>query len=292
MTPFILRVAICIALCVALLAEGIAYVPAPTQSKALAVTLTVQYDPRRPNLRDIARNIGWKMEEFQGRMSRGRIRLTSGVGPIQAKNRINRTAKVLIFRPGAHSHVPIIGNAISAKHELGHEFYLGHANTRIWLTQNVTLSKSSAHDPFDPMTTSPGVNSYNAPHLHFLGWFTETEEAYAELGKEYTLRAINDGGRDFKSLKSLLYRVPESRRLVWFSYVLVAGRRGWEVPQGMPGTGIAVHEASGGSTFLQGLHGTEGKTDPRSGVIARVRNQTRKSVIVRLELDPEWALAL
>src|SRR6185312_3340818 len=119
---------------------------------------------------------------FENRMSRGRIHMTYKVGDIGSGPKSDKTHKKLQLVPGAHSHVPIIGNAISAKHELGHEMGINHANVCIFDTQTKIAQQSNEREPFDPMTISPGVNSYNAPHIDLLKWFTATEEASAVDG--------------------------------------------------------------------------------------------------------------
>ena len=61
------------------------------------------------------------------------------------------------------------------------------------------------------MTQPPGVDSLNAPHMHYLNWFTSTEIAYARIGGYYEMRLQNDGASDptvAKGLKALLYQVP------------------------------------------------------------------------------------
>ena len=166
---------------------------------------------------------------------------------------------------------------------------MGHANTRIFATQLIVEMKANARDPFDPMTMSPGKVSFNAAHLHYLGWFGPTEEAWLSPGIEYTLKAINDGSRDFTALKSLVYNVPNSTREVWFSYVQMSGG-GWKSAPGMPGTGIAVHEASGGATFLEDLIGLVIKTEIRSGLTINITAASTSYVTVVFSVDPEWVV--
>lgn len=264
------------------------YVPMPPiPDKPHQILLTMV--GAAPGLDGELKNIGATMCEFENRMSRGRVKMTSVVGK-KGDGKINDNNKLLDLEPGQASHVPIIGNGISAKHELGHEFSLGHASTRIWDTQTVIKSQAHEHDAFDPMTISPGVPSYNAPHLHFLQWFSPTEEAYAEDGGEYVLQVLNDGGNNKIALKSLYYEVPGSTRKYWFSYVQDAG--GWGPLAGMPGTGIAIHSAdpAGSSTFLEGLIGLEAKTNIRSGLILTLSEATRTSVRVKVSVDPTWVL--
>ncbi len=268
----------------------VVYVPMPVPAEPQKYFLTCE---SAQDLQKSMRTVCATMKEFIERMSRNKIEVTTRVGIDQIALPKGYAKKVrLVLIPGAHSHVPIIGNTVTARHELLHQFNgLGHANTRIWKTQTVTESFSSSRDPFDPLTLTPGTDAMNAPHLHFMKWFSPTEEAFAQPGGEYVLSLINKSGRDFKSLKALYYEVPGSAtgRKVWFSYVKVVGK-GWNVPEGMPGTAIAIHEAAGSSTFLEGLLGSTPKTNIRSGLILELSEITAQTVKVKVSLDPDWVL--
>ncbi len=262
----------------------IKYVPMPAAAVPLEVLLTMD---GAANLKTELQRIGKNMCEFINRVSRDKIHLTSVIASPPGKTPpIGPRHKTLRLIPKANSHVPIIGNAISAKHELGHEFRLGHANTRIWETQTKIKSSSHQHDPFDPITISPGVVSLNSAHIHYLRWYTGTEEAYAEDGGEYILAMLNNGSRDFQTLKTLYYQVPGTTRQIWFSYVHVAGK--WTAPTGMPGTGVAIHEMSKAETYLEGLIGLEPKTNVRSGLILTLSQPTAQTVRVKVTKDPTW----
>jgi hypothetical protein len=265
----------------------IKYVPMPPlPEKPLEMTLWME---GAENVQSALPGIGKNNSEMINRVSRGRIHMTYKTGLADSFPHTDKTHKKLRLVPGAASHVPIIGNGISGRHELGHEMGLGHASTCIWDTQTKIKHQSHEHDFTDPMTISPGTPSYNAPHIDLLKWFTPTEEAYAVDGGKYILRAINDENRDYKSLKALYYEVPNSNpvRGLWFSYVHVTGK-GWDAPKGMPGTAIAIYERTGGATFMEGLIGLEPKTEIRSGLILTLSNPTPTQVTVDVKLDPTW----
>jgi hypothetical protein len=268
-------------------AGNINYVPMPVPTNLRQISLGLQGPA---GVQSTLKNVGSTMKEFYERMSRNKIKITPQLQTL-GQNSKGPNNMLLVLKPGAASHVPIIGNAISAKHELGHEFGLGHASTRIWETQSVVKQAALERDPFDVMTITPGQVSLNAPHIHFMKWFSPTEEAYAEVGKEYTLRLINDGNKDFTSLKSLYYQVPGSERVFWFSYIKLTGK-GWNTPKGMPGTAVVVHSAVGGgaNTFLEGIIGLEDKTLIRSGLILKLSEAKNKTVKVTVTLDPNWIL--
>ena len=236
-------------------------------------------------------SVGRSMKGFYQNMARGRVRITPVVGSGSAAGR-NKMS--LIFIPGAWSHVPIIGNAVSARHELGHEFGMGHAQSRIWKTQEEIQQYKVESDPFDPMTFRPDQPSLNAAHLHFLGWFSATEEAYAKVGGTYQLSLINGANSDWTSLKALYYQVPGVNRSLWFSYVKIDNRDQTAIfsdPPGMPGTAVAVHSVDGptsGMTYLEGLIGNVPQTNIRSGLIIEVSNATATSVVVKVKKDPTW----
>lgn len=234
-------------------------------------------------------SIGRRMKEFVERVSRKKVQLSYSTGGFGSGSSKGPNRVLLVLKPGAHSRVPVIGNAITASHEMFHQFGLGHANVRIWGTQTKVKQASSSRDQFDVMTITPGGVTLNAPHVHFLKWFTDTEEAHAEVGGEYVLRLFNDGNRDFQSLKSLYYQVPGTTREYWFSYVKLKNKY-WKTPAGMPGTAIAIHSAAGGSTFLEGLIGMNKETHIRSGLILEVTEPTEKTVKIKVKMDPTWAL--
>ena len=265
------------------------YVPMlPLGSSGKPYFLSVETDGYMPNLNPTLRSIAKTMKAFVQRMSRNRIQVTTRTGSSPVNKPAGFSYKVrLLFIPGRWSRVPIIGNAITARHELFHEapFSLGHANTRLWNTQTQTASSQSQRDPFDPMTRRPGVPSFNAAHLHYLRWFSPTEEAYVDLGVPYVLRVINDGSSDFQSLKAVTY---VGQRQVWFSYVRVRSS-GWSAPRGMPGTALAIHEGLKGSTFLEGLFGIgTAKTEIRSGLIVNITEATPTYVKVTFTQDTTW----
>jgi hypothetical protein len=266
---------------------NIKYVSMPNPTTPRQVHLTVE---GTSNLNSTLRSVAGTMTEFINRMSRGKVKLTASIGAITSGSNGPNNMKLKLI-PGANSHVPIIGNAISAKHENGHEFGLGHASTQIWASQTKIASYGHEHEPFDPMTISPGVPSFNAPHIHALGWFSATEEAYLQTGIEYRLRLINDGNRDFTSLKSLYYEVPGSNRKFWFSYVKVPSKN-WTIPKGMPGTAIAIHSSLNGGkdTNLEGLIGLNEPTLIRSGLVFQLSEATSTTVKVTIALDPNWIL--
>ncbi len=266
---------------------NIKYVPMPPMpGNPTQILLTME---GADNLKGELEQIGKTNCEFINRVSRNRILMTSVVGAVHSAPHMGPHNKTLRLIPGAASHVPIIGNGISGKHELGHEMGINHANTRIWETQTIIKQQAHEHEPFDPMTITPGVQSYNAPHIHMLEWYRATEEAYAEDGGEYILRVINDGNRDFASLKTLYYQVPNSTRQMWFSYVHV-NAKGWDAPPGMPGTAVAIHESASHETYLEGLIGLEPKTNVRSGLILTLSEPTAATVKVKVTVDPTWVL--
>jgi len=273
----------------------IRYVPMPEPAAPLDVLLTVEGETwAQPILRDI----GGDMRRFIEKMSRGKVNLNVATGEFQSGGPVTPTNKILRFIPGAGSHVPIIGNSATARHELGHEFSFNHSHTRLWDTQT-TIKQESNRDPFDPMNNSPLKPSFNAPHLHYVGWFGSTEEAYAEPGREYILSVLNDDRSDSESLKSIYYEVPGTQvRRLWFSYVTLRDREnGWQAPDGMPETAVVVHEASGarvqaGQTYMEGLVGLEPKTNVRSGLILHLSEATPDTVKVRITMDPRWRLEL
>lgn len=260
------------------------YVPMlPFPDKPARYYLTIE--ARDPKVQVTIRSISHTLQEFLERMSRGRISITprSGLSPIKKPPGYLYKLRLLLL-PGEPSHVPIIGNAISAKHEIGHRdpFELGHANTRRFNDDGSVKRGGHEHDPFDPMTLQPGVPSLNAPHLHMLGWFGPTEEAYLKLGVQYTLRVINDGSSEFSSLKALTYIVPNTTRQVWFSYVVVdPKRRAWPSPPGMPGTGLIMHEIEGRETFLEAIFGLTPKKESRSGLFVKILSATKTTVTVK-----------
>jgi hypothetical protein len=136
------------------------------------------------------------------------------------------------------------------------------------------------------MTTWPGVPDLNAPHMHQLGFFGATEEAYAEDGKTYTLHVINNGASDFTSLKALYYEVPNSTRKYWFAYTKT---HNVQVP-GMPtNMGIAVY-SFGGETYFEGHIGVNSGTNIRTGLIFTLSNITSSAVTVNVKIDPTWVL--
>lgn len=267
--------------------KDIKYVPMPPMpNPPLGILLSVEGGPA---VQKELPSIGQHNSEMINRVSRGRINMTYKTGPLGFGPHSDKTHKKLQLIPGAHSHVPIIGNGISAKHELGHEMGINHANICIFSSQTKISQQRHEHDFTDPMTISPGVKSYNAPHIDLLKWFTATEEAYAVDGGKYILRTINDGNQDFQSLKALYYEIPGSNpvRAIWFSYVVVGGK-GWDVPAGMPGTAIVIHERSNGQTYFEGLIGLNAKTEVRSGLILTLSNPTPTQVTVDVKLDPAW----
>jgi hypothetical protein len=263
------------------------YVPMPNPTIPRQVHLSIE---GASNLNSTLHFIGNFMTEFLNRMSRRKVKVVATVDPLSSGNNGPNNMRLKLI-PGANSHVPIIGNAVSAKHENGHEFGLGHASTQIWANQTTIQSYSHERDGFDPMTIAPGVPSYNAPHLHFLGWFGGTEEAFLEPGNEYVLRVINDGNKDFTSLKALYYEVPGSNRVYWFSYVRVAGTH-WNTPAGMPGTAIAIHSSpnKGADTNLEDIFGVNSRTLIRSGLIFHLSEITSTTVKVNVTVDPNWVL--
>jgi len=193
----------------------------------------------------------------------------------------------LILIPGANSHVPIIGNGVSAKHELGHELGLGHAHTRIFNQSNQYQVVRYGHekDPYDPMTTLPGVGSYNAPHLNFLSWLNKTEEIVylTQFNRSYSVRIFTNGkgDRDFHSLKTLFYDVPLSNgtRKYWFTYV---------------GSGnVAIHTeapcCSGTVTYYEGFV-KNGATHLRTGLVFNVLEFTKDRAKVFVDRDRNWVI--
>lgn len=264
---------------------NISYVPMPMPEKPRQVSLYVQ--GTAPGHVKTIRNISHKMKSFYERQSRRKIFITptSGLKDLRARgpNRFK-----LIFKPGANSHVPIIGNAMSATHEFGHQLGLDHANTRLWETQTKVKQARRSRDPFDVMVSAGGSGALNAPHMHLSGWFNPTEEAYLEEGVEYTLSIINAGGKDFKSLKALYYEVPGSTKRVWLSYGRVKSK-GWHAPEGMPRTAVVVHSAGGRtSTFFEGLIGLQPETLIRYGLIVNVTEPTAHTVKVKVTKIPNW----
>jgi hypothetical protein len=266
--------------------NDIKYVPMP--DGITKINLTVE---GTENLNPTIRNIAQKMKKFYEYMSRGKLQITAKFGKIGSGGHLSETNKILRLIPGKHSSLPTIGNGISAKHELGHEFLLGHASTRVWGTQNKLVFYKHEQDPFDPMTVSPGVDSINAPHLHIKGWFSDTEEAYLEDGKEYTLFAMNNSKADRKTLKALYYEVPNSSRKYWFSCVLLGGKK--------PEVAIVIHTITPRGTSLAHLDtyleqtyriSDSGVTNIRTGVILYLGNQTNNSLSVKVKIDPNWKL--
>jgi len=147
------------------------------------------------------------------------------------------------------------------------------------------------------MTTQPDVPSMNAPHIHFKGWFTATEEAYAKVGGQYVLNLINAASTDKTSLKALFYQVPGTQRMLWFSYVRVTNGKAsiLTAPTDMPGTAIAVHSndnsnSVGVMTYLEGLLGQKPVTNIRCGLIIQVINPTPSTVTIKVSMDPKWVL--
>lgn len=266
--------------------SSIVYVPMPMPDHPREISLYVQ--TVAPGLLKTAKNVGNKMKSFYGKQSRHKINITPSFGLKDLRQPGPNKLK-LIFRPGAHSHVPIIGNAIGAAHEFGHELGFGHANTRIWGTQTTIKQARGSHDPFDCMVTAGGSASLNAAHLHYAGWFNPTEEAYAQDGGEYVLSIINAGGNDYSSLKALYYEVPGSSRKVWLSYARVKSK-GWHAPARMPGTAVAIHSNGGSSTFFEGLIGLEPELLIRYGLIVELSEVTARTVKVKITKDPTWVL--
>ncbi len=265
---------------------NIKYVPMPDE--ITKINLTIEGDE---NVSKSIKNISQRMKKFYEYMSRNKLQITAKSGKIGSGGRLTATNKVLRLVPGKHSSLPVIGNGISAKHELGHEFLLGHASTRVWITQNKLGFYKHEQDSFDPMTVNPGVDSINAPHLHIKGWFSDTEEAYLENNKEYDIYACNNSNADRKTLKALYYEVPNSTRKYWFSCVLLGGKN--------PGIAIVVHTMTprGNSvahldTYLEQTYrvSDSGKTNIRTGVILELSNETKKSVHVKVTIDPNWKL--
>jgi hypothetical protein len=254
------------------------------------ITLTVE---GTDNLKPIIAHIASRMANFYQYMSRDKMKIVPRSGPIGSGGHLTATNKILRLIPGRQSSLPVIGNGISAKHELGHEFLLGHSSTRVWTTQTKLGFYKHEQDPFDPMTTSPGVNSINAAHLHVKGWFANTEEAYAEDNGEYDLHILNDmNTNDRTSLKALYYEVPNSTtRKYWFSCVLLGGKT--------PGLAIAVHtiQPRGTSqvnieTYLEQIYMVKdsGTTNIRTGLILELSNPTKNSLHVKVKIDPTWVL--
>lgn len=267
--------------------KDIKYVPMPPMPlKPLEILLSMEGGD---TVQSVLPGIGQGNSEMINRVSRGRIHMTYKTGLIGSGPHSDKTHKKLQLIPGARSHVPIIGNGISGKHELGHEMGINHANICIWESQTKISQQRHEHDFTDPMTISPGVKSYNAPHIDLLKWFSPTEEAYAVDGGKYILRVLNDGNKDFQSLKALYYEVPGSTptRAIWFSYVKTPSK-GWDAPAGMPGTAIATHERIGGQTYFGGLIGLTPKTEVRSGLILTLSNPTKNQVTVDVKVDPSW----
>jgi len=263
---------------------GISYVPMPPSTVS---DMTLIMEAETQGLEGNALRIGNNTKKFISRMSRGRVNFAVRLGEFKA-NKPSEFTKVLRLIPGASSNGSVIGNGASAYHELGHQLGFGHGDTRIFDEDQTTLIKGTDResDPFDPMTTVPLRKSFNAPHLHQAGWFNSTEEAYAEVDRKYTLRVINDGSAEFKSLKSLYYEVPGTPRRVFFSYVKVPGP-GWKAP-GMPGTALVAHELVGGATFFEGTFGLDVKTHRRSGLILEVSEVTPTTVTFTVKKDPSW----
>lgn len=220
-------------------------------------------------------NIGRNMVEFVERMSRNKI---------QAYYSVNLPPKATRYRlrfiPGASSRVPIIGNAISAKHELMHQFGLQHANIRNYDANGTIVFQRTSRDPFDVLTVSPGKPSLNAVHLHAAQWFSATEEAYLVPNCTYTLRVINDGSSNFRALKALYYKGPT--RDFWFSYVDTVSAL-WAAQKGLPNTALAVHTSygNGAGSFLEDLLGIGTTLHRPTGLVFELSHATRQYITVK-----------
>lgn len=270
--------------------KDIKYVPMPPiPEKPRELMLVIE---GRPGTEKVLPALGKNNAGMINKLARGRIHMTPRVFPFKKGPRGDHKHKKLILVPGASSHVPIIGNGASAHHELGHSMGIGHANTCIWKTQTEIERYRKQHDFTDPMTITGG-SVYNAAHMDHLQWFGPTEEAYAVDGGKYILKKMDDD-RDYQSLKALYYEVPGSNpvRAMWISYVNVRGK-GWNAPEGMPGTAVVLHEHAGGSTFLEGVLGVNNtKTNVRTGLIIKISEPTNTQVTIDIKVDPTFVYEL
>lgn len=269
----------------------LSFVRMPRPKYPTLVKLTVE---GKRNLGGAMHVIASGLARFWDRMSRGKVKVLTKIGKIGQGGRIGRRNKIIRYIPGISSEVPFAGNAVSARHEMGHEFGLQHAGTRTWKTQTTVGSTWNEHDPFDPLSVYPDAASLNAPHLHYLKWFSPWEEVYAQNGGQYDLRVINDGKNNRLDVKALYYPVPGTdNRRYWFSYVKLNPSI-TPTPPGMPGTGLAIHTADdiGTTTYLEGLLGVEDATvtHERTGLRFALSNPTPTTVHVSVSLDRKWQL--
>jgi len=263
------------------LAEGIVYVQMPPLNHTKQMTFEVQSASK-----GAADEVINGMSSFIPRMSRNRFHLIGSWTTEMGKT----TAQLMLrYIEGAWSHVPIIGNIITARHEIGHLFKMGHAHERFWTTQTKLDKVEHQREPFCTMTRTPSRESFNAGHLHFLNWFGPHEEAYLTVGQTYTLRRINDGNTDYTSLKALFYPVPNSLVKFWFSYVELQAKGSWGTSSPMNGNGIAVHSGPGVFTYLEAVIGhSSSKTLLRSGLVPNIESYTETTVTLSFSLDPNW----
>ncbi|GAA3965297.1 hypothetical protein [Allohahella marinimesophila] len=101
-----------------------------------------------------------------------------------------------------------IGNTMTMRHEIGHILRLTHS--RDYERGNCSNEKGFCYDKTTLMGAQ-NTQNYNAPELHWLGWFEKHEVERILPGKlEYQLRAIDKNNNPGNAPLALVYDIPHT----------------------------------------------------------------------------------